>query len=164
MLKREKAMDESATIVEEHEPRYHPVFLEFFHLLLHIDKSDQLFPKPCRVCGTSFTSLAEYLSSTVPKGHTWEDCEEVMGKPFTMLYRHCTCGNTLVLTLTDKTFSQLRDLWHMLRGEAESSGRPIQEVVHDFAEQCDDFMLDAYSPPSAEEDCSGIRSPLDDGL
>jgi len=121
---------------------YNEQFLDFIKLLVLMDKSDKLFPKPCRACGTTFDSFAEYLCATIPKGHTWEDCEEVMNKPYTMLYRHCTCGNTLVLTLTLDTFPMLRELWAMLRQEAEKSQRPLNDVVKDFAEQCDQYMFD----------------------
>jgi hypothetical protein len=117
-------------------------FLKFIRLLARMNTNDKLFPKPCRACGTTFDSFAEYLSATIPKGHTWEDCEEVMRKPFTMLYRHCTCGNTLVLTLTEDTFPSLREFWAMLREEAELSQRPLNDVVKDFAEQCDQYMFD----------------------
>lgn len=126
---------------EETEDRYDERFLEFIKLLVLIDKNEQLFPKQCRTCGTSFRSLSEYLCATVAKNHSWQDCEEVMGKPFTMLYRHCTCGNTLVLTLTEATFPVLRDLWSILRDEARESGRPLDEVVGEFSQQCDDYMF-----------------------
>jgi hypothetical protein len=89
-----------------------------------------------------FSSFSEYLSATIPKGHTWQDCEEVMKKPYTMLYRHCTCGNTLVLTLTEETFPLLKELWSTLREESEQSGRPLNDVVTDFAELCDQYMFD----------------------
>jgi len=128
--------------LEEYEAKYDERFLKFIKLLVLLDNSDKLFPKPCRACGTSFSTFSEYLSATIPKGHTWEDCEEVMKKPFTMLYRHCTCGNTLVLTLTEETFPLLKEFWATLREEAEQSGRPLKDVVTDFAEQCDQYMFD----------------------
>jgi hypothetical protein len=126
---------------EEIKAEYNGRFLEFIRLLVSIDKSEQLFPKQCRTCGTSFLSLSDYLCATIPKGHSWQDCEEVMGKPFTMIYRHCTCGNTLVLTLTEKSFPMLRDLWSMLADEAKKSGKPLDEVVGEFSEQCDNYMF-----------------------
>lgn len=121
---------------------YNEQFLKFIKLLAQMDRNEKLFPKPCRACGTTFDSFAEYLSATVPKGHTWEDCEEVMKKPFTMLYRHCTCGNTLVLSLTEETFPMLREFWAMLHAEAEKSQRPLKDVVKEFSEQCDQYMFD----------------------
>ncbi|MBI4965525.1 MAG: hypothetical protein HY913_19770 [Desulfomonile tiedjei] len=126
---------------EETEEAYNGCFLEFIKRLVLINKNEKLFPKQCRTCGTSFPSLADYLCATVPKAHSWQDCEEVMGKPFTMLYRHCTCGNTLVLTLTEETFPMLRELWSMLRNEAEKNGRPLDQVVGEFSEQCDNYMF-----------------------
>lgn len=126
----------------EHEGVYNERFLKFIEALVLINRNDKLFPKQCRTCGTSFDSLAEYLSATIPKAHTWEDCQAVMKKPYTMLYRHCTCGNTLVLTLTEDTFPMLQELWAMLGEEAEKSGRRLEDVVTDFAEQCDQYMFD----------------------
>jgi hypothetical protein len=138
-----ESMEQDAVIggTEQTEERYDTRFLEFIKLLVLIDKNEQLFPKQCRTCGTFFDSLSDYLCATVPKAHSWQDCEEVMGKPFTMMYRHCTCGNTLVLTLTEATFPRLPELWSMLRDEAEKSGRPLDEVVKEFSEQCDNYMF-----------------------
>jgi len=150
-----EAMEHGAvtSCLEEIKTEYNGRFLEFIKRLVLIDKSEKLFPKQCRTCGTSFLSLSEYLSATVPKGHSWQDCEEVMGKPFTMMYRHCTCGNTLVLTLTEKTFPTLRDLWSMLRDEAEKSGRPLDEVVGEFSEQCDNYMFSQVYTGDAKPSC-----------
>jgi hypothetical protein len=138
-----EGMEQDAVIgsTEQTEERYNERFLEFVKLLVLIDKNEQLFPKQCRTCGTSFDSLSDYLCATVPKAHSWQDCEEVMGKPFTMMYRHCTCGNTLVLTLTEATFSRLHELWSMLREEAEKNGRSLNEVAQEFSEQCDNYMF-----------------------
>jgi hypothetical protein len=102
-------------------------------LFFDIDEHDQLFPKVCRTCGKSFGSLSEYLYATTPKGHSFEDCHEVMGKPFTMIYRHCLCGNTLVLTLTEEVFPMLDLFWSILKEEAETSGRPLKEIVTEFS-------------------------------
>jgi hypothetical protein len=148
-------MEQSAVTgsAEETEESYDGRFLEFIKQLVLIDKSEQLFPKQCRTCGTSFDSLSEYLCATVPKAHSWQDCEEVMGKPFTMMYRHCTCGNTLVLTLTEATFPLLRELWSMLRDEAEKRGRPLDEVVGEFSEQCDSYMFSHVFSGDSKPSC-----------
>jgi hypothetical protein len=123
------------------ESDYNPRFLEFLRLFLAINDDGKLFPKECRTCGRTFTSLANYLWSTVAKVHCLEDAEPIMGRPFTMTYRHCGCGNTLVLTFTDETYPLLGALWAMLRQEAEQRGRPLKEVVRDFAEQWHLFMV-----------------------
>jgi hypothetical protein len=108
-------------------------FGKSMRLFLEIDEHDKLFPKVCRTCGRTFGSFSEYLDATTPKGHSFEDCQEIMGKPFTMIYRHCLCGNTLVLTLTEEVFPMLDLFWSILKEEAEMSGRPLKELVTEFA-------------------------------
>jgi hypothetical protein len=129
---------------EESGPSYNPRFIEFFRLLAEIHATDStanLFPKRCRVCTKEFQGMSEYLCGTTPKGHVFEDCKDVMKKPFTMVYRHCTCGNTLVLTLTDKNFQALDRMWSMLADEAAASSLPLESVVREFSRQCDRFVL-----------------------
>ena len=116
-------------------------FLEFIELLGGIDSHPGLFPKRCRVCGREFLSFPDYVKGTSARGHVFEDCQEVMGRPFTMMYRHCPCGNTLVLTLTDDIVPGLDQLWRMLRRDAEETGRPLREVVAEFGEGCDHYMI-----------------------
>lgn len=124
---------------------YNPVFLEFFTALAAIDNHGKLFPKQCRTCGRTFRSLARYLQGTVAKAHSLEDCEETMGKPYTMTYRHCSCGNTLVLTFTEETYPLLRELWQALRAEADGSDRPLTDVLKSFSNQWESYML-AHCP------------------
>lgn len=76
----------------------------------------------------------------------FEDCKEVMGKPFTMVYRHCPCGNTLVLTLTDTNFPSLDRMWSMLHDEATNSGVPLEALVREFARQCDRYIVRGDNP------------------
>ena len=146
-------MEHPAFCPEETEGEYHQRFLEFIKHLMVINTSDKLFPKECRACGKRFSSLSEYLCTTVPKAHTFENCHEVMKKPFTMVYRHCTCGNTLVLSLTEQNFPMLNDLWNMLGREAEETGRPLNEVVTDFTDQCERYM-DVWL------DAMGVERPM----
>lgn len=126
---------------ESEEARYNPRFLEFVQAFACIDNHDKLFPKTCRTCGRTFGSLARYLEGTVAKGHSLEDCEETMRAPYTMTYRHCSCGNTLVLTFTADTYPLLRKLWGVLREEAASAGKPLKEVVTDFSVQWEHYIL-----------------------
>jgi hypothetical protein len=119
---------------------YNPRFLEFLELFVSADTHEKLFPKDCRTCGKTFQSLSHYLDSTVGKGHTLDDAEEVMGMPYTMTYRHCTCGNTLVLTFTAETYPMLGRLWTMLRAEAKVSKRPLNDVISEFVEQWERYM------------------------
>ncbi|MBM3298821.1 MAG: hypothetical protein FJY85_02560 [Deltaproteobacteria bacterium] len=126
---------------ESVEIRYNPRFGRFLKLFLTINTHEKLFPKECRTCGRKFTSLTNYLWSTVAKGHCLEDAEPVMRRPYTMSYRHCACGNTLILTLTEEIYPSLRDLWTVLRQEAERTGRPLNDVVSEFADQWQLFMV-----------------------
>jgi hypothetical protein len=126
---------------ESSEQGYNPRFVEFLRLFLPIDTHEKLFPKECRTCGRKFDSLTNYLWSTTAKGHCLEDAEPVMRRPYTMSYRHCACGNTLVMTFTEEIYPSIRELWSMLRQEAERTGRPLNEVVHEFAAQWQLFMV-----------------------
>lgn len=112
-----------------------PRFSEYIELFEAIDDTELLFPKPCRACGRTFVGISDYLCHTSPKGHSMEDASNVMEQQFTMMYRHCSCGNTLVLSFTDAIFPRLESLWSMLQREAKESGRPVQEVVLAFMRQ-----------------------------
>lgn len=120
---------------------YNPRFLKFIELLGLINRHEKLFPKGCRTCGTVFSSLSEYIVSTIPKGQSLDDCEAVMDQPWTMMYRHCSCGNTLVLTFTEETFPMIGELWAMLRREAEGRDKPLKEVVLDFVTQWERYVM-----------------------
>ncbi len=133
-------MEHHFDLPEISDNRFNPRFLEYIKLFVPIDTHEKLFPKECRTCGRTYTSLSEYLFKTVAKGHTLDNAEEVMGKPFTMTYRHCTCGNTLVLTFTAETYPVLGKLWLMLAEEAQVAGRPLNDVVADFVDQWERYM------------------------
>ncbi|MFC1834804.1 hypothetical protein ACFL2Q_08735 [Thermodesulfobacteriota bacterium] len=120
---------------------YDEQLLEFMQEFLCEEVDRCIFPKTCRACSTVFKNICEYIQFTIPKAHVLEDCEEVMGKPYTMIYRHCTCGNTLVMSLTAEIYPMLRELWIELRKRAEESGKPLKEVVSEFREQCDHYIL-----------------------
>lgn len=79
-----------------------------------------------------YCDLHQYIWDTEAKAQTIEDAGEVMGKAFTMLYRNCSCGNTLVLTLTSDNFPQIVDFWIMIRKEAESKNASVKETVLNF--------------------------------
>ncbi|MEW6530805.1 MAG: hypothetical protein AB1473_08230 [Thermodesulfobacteriota bacterium] len=116
-------------------------FREFMEAFLHLGENGSLFPKKCRACERVFESYAEYLRQTIPKRHVMEDCSDVMRKPYTMLYRHCLCGNTLVLSLTDESYPLLDEMWAALRAEAERTGKPLESVVSEFREACDRHVI-----------------------
>jgi hypothetical protein len=120
---------------------YDERFLEFLRGLAAIGKDDKLFPKDCRTCGKTYHSFPQYLCATTPKGHGFEDESDVMNRPFTMVYRHCPCGNTLVLTLTQDTFPLLDKMWAMLKEVAEERDQPLRQVVSKFVEECVGYIL-----------------------
>ena len=126
------------------EREYEPRFLEFIRLFATIGKDGNLFPKVCNTCGIEYESFSEYLHNTTPVGHALEDCTNVMDVPYTMQYRNCPCGSTLVLVLTDETFPVLERFWQTLKEVAEESGRPLKEVVNQFRDQCNQYVIDSY--------------------
>jgi hypothetical protein len=128
------------TVQGRSELQYTPSFLEFIKLFAVMDEERKLFPKECRTCGRTFHDYSHYVHETTPKGHTMEDCQETMGIPFTMIYRHCYCGNTLVLTLKRENFSALERFWVMLKKHAESTGEDLKVVVAEFSAQCDHYI------------------------
>ena len=132
---------------------YNKRFLKFLRLLAEMNSNESLFPRECRVCGTKFRNVAEYCCATKPKGHCFEDCRELTSShPFMMLYRHCTCGNTLVLSITASAFPDLDSFWQMLHDEANDSGRGLKEVIAKFSGQFDCYLLELNNRQEGEEE------------
>lgn len=125
---------------DEPQGSYNPRFVEFFQMLASLEGKSGLFPKNCRTCGRGFHSFEDFAVNTEPKAHVFEDGSDVMGSPYTMVYRHCSCGNTLVLTLTDGSFPELDRLWETLNQESERTGKTLKEVTLDFREQLDIYI------------------------
>lgn len=122
---------------------YNKRFLKFLRLLAEMNEGEGLFPRECRVCGTKFRNVAEDRCATQPKGHCFEDCRHLTSShPFMMLYRHCTCGNTLVVSIGAGAFPDLDSFWHMLQNEAKDSGRDLKEIIERFADQFDCYLLE----------------------
>jgi hypothetical protein len=117
-------------------------FSEFIKLFHMIGKDKRLFPKICSTCGAEYHSFSEFLQGTHPLRHGLEDVTSVMHTPYTMQYRNCTCGTTLIVSLTSDTYPELDRFWDMLQQEAEESGQSLREVVADFREQCNQFIID----------------------
>jgi len=109
----------------------------FMELFARIGDHEKLFPKYCKTCGKSYNSFEDYVLDTVAKAHCLEDCSDVMGRPYTMMYRHCGCGNTLVLSITDEELPVLEDFWAAVARNSEASGRSPKSIVLDFALQCE---------------------------
>ncbi|MEW6351312.1 MAG: hypothetical protein AB1646_19845 [Thermodesulfobacteriota bacterium] len=122
---------------------YDPRFLEWFRRMYSSKELERLFPKRCAVCGKEYPSFGAFVGSTTPKGEVFQDAASVMDRAFTMVYRHCTCSNTLVVTLTEEAFPMIDGMWDLLREEAEESGKDLKEVTKEFARQCDAFFLAA---------------------
>lgn len=129
---------------KEIDSEYKPEYRKFIRLFRGIETNEKLFPKECKTCGKTFRTYSHFIAETIPKGHVLEDCKDVMKTPFTMMYRHCMCGNTLVLTLTEETSPWIDDFWEMLNEEAERTGKPIRTVVAEFTEQCDEIIVSAH--------------------
>jgi hypothetical protein len=145
---------------QEASSRCAPRFSDLLELFGEFDGTEgrtKLFPKACRVCGRNFHTLSEYVSETKPKSHVFEDCSEIMKMPFTMVYRHCTCGNTLVMTFTQENFPALDFFWSVLREEALRSERTLTSVVSEFSELCDRYFIFGKNP------CRVEKSPKDHG-
>ncbi len=117
-------------------------FSEFIQLFYMLGKHEKLFPKICRTCGTEYHSFSEFLQGTRPLAHGLQDASEVMHTPYTLQYRNCTCGSTLVLSLTAETYPELDEFWNMLQEEAACTGQSLSEVVLEFREQCNRYILD----------------------
>jgi hypothetical protein len=122
--------------------RYSESFLAYMRLFSELGKSQKLFPKQCAACKRKFDSLSDYIGSTAPRRHTMEDCRSVMGRPFTMIYRQCGCGNTLVVNITEEIADFLDSFWEMLALTAHNLNMPLIEVVADFVSQWELYVRD----------------------
>jgi hypothetical protein len=116
-------------------------FLEFFRLLANGKIDRGLFPRDCRLCGETFQDVAEYCCLTKPKAHCFEDCRSLSdSNPFMLFYRHCKCGNTLAVTISEDMFPDLHLFWQMLHDESEGSGRMLKDVIIEFVGQFDQYL------------------------
>lgn len=117
-----------------------PNFLKYVKLLAQLNKSGKIPPKECRACGKIYCGLDQYIWDTEAKAQTMEDAGGVMSKAFTMLYRNCSCGNTLILTLTGEIFSEISEFWGMIRTEAQIGESPLRDVVLIFMHDWEDHI------------------------
>lgn len=135
-------METQSSTSREQSERRNKRFLEFIKLFHMIGKDDRLFPKTCSTCGAEYHSFSEFLQGTHPLGHGLEDVQSVMHAPYTMQYRNCACGTTLVLSLTADIYPELDRFWNMLQQEADETGQSLREVVADYREQCNRYILE----------------------
>lgn len=117
-----------------------PQFQKFIELMAQLNTSGKIPAKECRACGKTYCDLHQYIWETEAKAQSMEDAGGVMGKPFTMMYRNCSCGNTLVLTLTDQNFPELDKFWDMIRQESEFAQLPLRETVLRFMLEWEDYI------------------------
>ena len=125
---------------------YNPRFLKFIKIFAAIGRDERFFPKSCNTCGRTYGSFPEYMKSTTPVGHSLEDYAEAMDSPFTMQYRNCSCGSTLVISFTEGVFPILQEFWDTLKKEAEDTGKDVREVVCEFRDQCNHYLLSSKAP------------------
>lgn len=111
------------------------VFRDFIQQFSSINNDKRLFPKRCRTCGKKYPSLYDYIHETESKGQSMEDAGETFGKPFTMIYRNCSCGNTLVISITDETLPSIDDFWEAMRHLTETYGQPVRDIVEAFMDE-----------------------------
>ncbi len=125
---------------EETEPRVpertrEMVFKDFIQQFSLINNDKDLFPKKCRTCGKKYESLYHYIYDTEAKAQSMEDAGEIMGKSFTMIYRNCSCGNTLVVSVTDEILPSIKDFWKAVRRLSYKSNMPVKEIVTSFIDE-----------------------------
>jgi hypothetical protein len=111
------------------------VFKDFIQQFSLINNDKDLFPKKCRTCGKEYESLYHYIYDTEAKAQSMEDAGEIMGRSSTMIYRNCSCGNTLVVTVTDEIFTSIKDFWKAVRSMADKSNQPVKDVVKSFVDE-----------------------------
>jgi hypothetical protein len=117
-------------------------FIEHFY---SVNSHEGVFPKKCRTCGKEYESLHHYICDTEAKAQTMEDVGEIMGKSFTMVYRNCSCGNTLVVTITEEIMPQITEFWDSLKLEAEISGHSLKHIVTSFVEEWENDIHSQFS-------------------
>ena len=123
------------------EYNYNPRFLKFIELFARIGADSRIFPKRCGTCGALYKNFPEYIHSTEPVAHGLQDYSDVLDMPRTMQYRNCRCGSTLTITFTKDVYPVLDRFWEMLGAESRAKGIPLKEVVSDFREQCNRFII-----------------------
>ena len=121
-------------------------FLKFIRFFMDVAAAEKRFPRTCSLCGRKYHNLAHYISSTHARGYSIEDYREAMGKPFTMMHRHCDCGNTLALALTGEDCLFLDQFWETIASEAERSAKSVREVVSDFVSQLELYVRSEHDP------------------
>jgi cation diffusion facilitator family transporter len=121
---------------------YNEKFLEFIKAFSNIGADSRIFPKTCNTCGTVFHSFPEYIHDTSPTAHCLEEYGNAAEASFTMQYRNCHCGSTLTIAFTKEIYPLLERFWEMLGRESKETGKPLREVVTEFREQCNRYVIE----------------------
>jgi hypothetical protein len=121
---------------------YKDQYIEFIRLFALIGKDARLFPKKCKTCGKEYGSFPEYIHGTHPVKHCLEDCRGMSDAIGTMQYRNCPCGSTLIINFTKDVYPLMDSFWEMIGARAKELDRPVQEIVEEFREQCNRFVLE----------------------
>jgi hypothetical protein len=122
--------------------KYNERFLEFIKLFAQIGSDSRIFPKTCHTCGTVYRSFPQYIHNTSPTAHCLEEYGNSVDANFTMQYRNCDCGSTLTIAFTKETYPLLDRFWEMIGKESKETGKPVQEVVTEFREQCNRYVVE----------------------
>ena len=83
-----------------------------------------------------------YIHNTEPTAHCLEEYGNVADASFTMQYRNCRCGSTLTIAFTKEIYPLLDRFWEMLGRESKETGKPLREVVTEFREQCNRYVIE----------------------
>jgi hypothetical protein len=121
---------------------YNPKFLKYIELFAQIGDNRRLFPKKCRTCGKVYKNFPEYIHNTSPLAHGLEEFTNSLNIQHTMQYRHCSCGSTLAILFTKEDYPLLDSFWEMIGKESKETKKPVREVVGEFREQCNRYILE----------------------
>ncbi len=128
---------------------YDSRFSEFIELFANIGADTRLFPKKCSTCGRVYSSFPHYIHNTEPLAQCLKDYSDALDVPRTMQYRNCRCGSTLTIIFTKEVYPLLDKFWEMLGKVSKENGQPLDEVVSEFREQCNRFVID-HGPSETE--------------
>jgi hypothetical protein len=129
--------------------KYNERFLEFIRRFAQIGSDSRIFPKTCHTCGRVYRSFPEYIHNTSPAAHCLEEYGNAMDANFTMQYRNCHCGSTLTIAFTKETYPLLDSFWEMMGKESKATGKPLREVVAEFREQCNRYVVEGDNEPES---------------
>jgi hypothetical protein len=134
-------IDDQLDVVEDNGVKYNRKYFEFIKAFALIGKDSRIFPKKCRTCGREYFSFPEYIHRTNPRAHCLEQYSVPLDANQTLQYRNCACGTTLVIMFTKETLPVLDGFWETLGKESKRRNKPLREVVLEFREQCNRYVV-----------------------